>query len=661
MKHDDIEQAVLAEIKVAEDYVKIHSPKREKSWDRYYGRKLGNEVKGRSQFITREILDTIEWMMPYFMRTFASGDPKVDIEIKGQEPWVGKAMMDKIQIDLGDGMPNIFIVFYQWFKDALVSDTGFIKSSWDLDQENVKVSFPELGLEQMQMLTNDPEIDVTAVGKAEVMPELSFKDVEATIKKTLKNALYVENTPHWEFLADPKSRDVNDTYGKGQKTEVTLDYLKRIDRAMGGDYFKDLDALGEAKADIDNTEETNYRDENDLTSIDTEVGLKSPVKFIEWYTRLDIDDDGYLENIVCFMGNGKLLKYEEGVEFTPFSSLKPIIDCYKFYGISYAELLVEIQNLKTMLFRRILDNFDFQNSGRWLRDPNSNIDASALLNNIPGSVITGKIGGLKDLTPAPFNPATLSILEYVDTIKENRTGVSKANAPQGMDQQSMHKTAEGVIRIQNASMQRLELIGRLFAEIGLKDFYRKCVLLYQKNIREPFTAKVQGKERQITPDMIQGKVITRVNMGVTANVGAVEAEKIEKVLGVLFTVNDKYPGMLGPEQVHNLMSRYITSSGFKNVDDFIADLEQFLQQTKQASQSQQAQQQEITELQKKFKEMELALIGKEIEVKEKGVMLDHEMDKAELEQKGEIEMAKIAQKDQDSRRDQNLGFAKLGM
>ena len=98
----EIEQIALSEISKAQDLLNLRKPTREQNYDRYYGRKLGNEVKGRSQFITRELLDTIEWMMPYFIRSFASGDSKVTIKIKGQPPWVGKGIMEKIQEDLND-------------------------------------------------------------------------------------------------------------------------------------------------------------------------------------------------------------------------------------------------------------------------------------------------------------------------------------------------------------------------------------------------------------------------------------------------------------------------------------------------------------------------------------------------------------------------------
>jgi len=669
MSFEDIERAISAEVDAAQQDSSGRSTKREKSWMRYYGEKLGNEIKGRSQFITRDLLETIEAILPFLIKLFASGDAKIEIEIEGQESWVGKGLMEEIQKSLGNSTPNLFSLFYQWFKDALVSGTAFVKLAWDLDHENVNVEFDGLPAESVKQLVDDPDVKLESAGEAVITPQgVIVTDVKAKIKKTIKDALYVENTPHWEFIAEAKARSMNDQYGKGQKTEVTVDYLKRINRSRTDEekYFKNLDKLesGESKleADTSESEKTNYMGDSTASSvqIETETGAKSPVTFIEWYTRLDVDGDGYLENIVCFVGNGHLLRWEKNEDdFIPFSALSPIIDCYKFHGISYADLLMEIQNLKTMLFRRILDNFDFQNSGRWLKDPNSAIDTYALLNNIPGSVITGKVDGLKDITPAPFNPSSLSILEYVDSIKENRTGVTRYN--QGTDANSLNKTMGGIAMIQNASMQRMELIGRIFAELGLKDFYRKAALLYQKYMRKPFTTKALGQERQISPEMIKGKIITTVNMGVVASVGAEEAQKIERMLGVLFQVNGAFPGILTPESVHNLMKRYITASGFKNADDFIGDVREYVQKMTQQQQQQSEMQQQMMQMQQKFKEMELQFKGQDVQTKAQKVKQDGVIAGAELEQEKEIAMAGIIQKDKDSQRDHKLGLLELAI
>jgi hypothetical protein len=669
MEFEEIERAVNKEIEAAIEYRNAKAPKREKNWDRLNGVKLGNEVKGRSQFITRDLLETIESIMPFMLKLFASGDSKVEITIAGQETWVNKALMQKIQLDLGNGTPNIFTLFYQWFKDALVSDTAFIKSSWELEYETVKIDFDTIHAEQMQQLVADPDIKIKGDPKVEIDPltmDILFHGVAADVKRTVKDGIYAECTPHWEFLVEKKARSMNDEHGKGQETEVTVDYLKRINRTHSKDgdpFFKNLDKIesGESKAsssinDLDGNYVNNSSSDDIGDSLsDTDKGVKAPVKFVEWYTRLDVDGDGYLEDIIAYSGNGHLLRWEKNDDrIIPFSSLSPIINCYQFFGTAYADLLVEIQNLKTMLLRRILDNFDFQNSGRWLKDPNSGIDSYQLLHNSPGTVVTGKIDGLKDISPAPFNASSLSILEYIDTIKENRTSITRYN--QGGDANSLNKTARGIQLIQSASMQRLELIARTFAELGIKDFYRKCALLYQKHLRIPFKTKVFGQEREVTPELLQGHITTTVNMGVIASVGAEEADKLERVLGVLFKVNEAYPGLLTPESAYNLMARYISASGFNNVDDFIGDVKEYVTNIQKQQEEHSQMQQQMMQIQQRMQEMELQFEGQNVQIKGQKVQQDGAIAGAKLAQEKEIAMAEIAQKDMDSKRDYELGL-----
>lgn len=656
MTDDDVQRLAESEIALAKKYTDERSNRRQEAWNRYYGCKLGNEKKGRSQFITRELMDTIEWMMPYLIRTFAAGDPKIEIEIMGQPSWVGKGIMEKIQTDLSDSSPSQFTLFYQWFKDGLVSDTSFVKLSWHLDQQTVTIDIDAVTPENMQVLASDPDAEIVSAEQATgPFGQIMYQNVTAKIKKTIADTLHVENTPHWEFLTVKDARDVNDEHPKGHRTEVTLDYLKRINRAMSPDgkkpFFKHLDELEKTEergvapsstnAELD-AKKPQYMEGTHDTSTEPEYsgaqkGAKAPIKLTEWFTRLDVDGDGYLENIVCWMGNDKLLRWEKNREgMIAFCALKPIIDPYKFYGISYADLLIEVQNLKTVLFRRILDNFDFQNSGRWRVDPGGGVDLSSLLNSAPGRAVFAKKDAVEDLTPRAFQPGSLSILEYVDTIKENRTGVSRQS--QGMNTDSLNRTATGVVQLQSAAMQRMELIARIFAETGLKDFYRKCAMLYQRHLRKPFIAKVQGTERQIDRRMIQGKVVCRVNMGVEAAIGVQEAEKIERMLGVLFKINELFPGLLTPEKVHNLAKRYVTSLGFKQADDFVSEMRQYVQTHTQMQQNQADMQKRMMELETQLKQFEMT------------------SEAQKLRDKKQIEADKVALKERDSIRDHKVGM-----
>ena len=83
------------------------------------------------------------------------------------------------------------------------------------------------------------------------------------------------------------------------------------------------------------------------------------------------------------------------------------------------------------------------------------------------------------------------LLEYLDQIREVRTGVTKYN--QGLDSESLNKTATGISTIMNQTQMRSELIARIFAETGVKDLFRKMFAL---------SIKYQDKEKIIQTENI---------------------------------------------------------------------------------------------------------------------------------------------------------------
>jgi len=652
MTWDDIERAASAEIDEAARFVRDHiAVDRARKWDRYYGRPLGNEKRGKSQFMSRDVMDSIEAVLPSLVRLFASGDPKIEIDIEGQPDWVGKALMRRIQDDLGDDdTQSLFTLLYQWFKDALVSDTAWVKLLWALDYEMVDHRFGELAAEQVAQLTADPEIEMTGAEVVDGFAGPVWRNVTARIKRVRRDQLSCEALPHWEVIYSKRARSMNDEHGKGHVTEVTLDYLRRIDRASGGDFFTGLDDLpakptSGSDLTADSSEKAGYMGlQYDFdTTAEASEGPKARVDLVEWYTRLDTDGDGILEDVIVWQANGKMIRWEINDDgFISMCGLSPILDPYKFNGIAFADLIVEIQNLKTMIIRRLLDNWDYQNSGFWLRKPGSTVDIRALLDHVPGDVVEADFDSIQNVAPQAFHPSNLALLEYFETQKEERRGFTRTN--QGMMSDSLNKTASGLAMLQSAGQQRIELAARVMAETGLKDFYRKAVMLYQKHTRKPFAARVRGKEVTVEPSMIQGRVKTRVNMGVEAQAGMVEAQKIERMFAWLAQVNQMMPGLIGPEEVYNLATRYVASMGFRQTEDFISNMDQFMAEIQNRMQmAQQAQQQAAQiEQQKTAGEQQVQLEkirtnerirAGDRQQRQQGHQVDLALDVAELKQK----------------------------
>ncbi len=94
-------------------------------------------------------------------------------------------------------------------------------------------------------------------------------------------------------------------------------------------------------------------------------------------------------------------------------------------------------------------------------------------------------------TVPPIAEHAIPIMEYIDALKENRTGVTKYN--QGLDADTLNKTATGISLIQNAAHQRLELIARIFAETGVKRLFRCVHALVRKYQDVPKTLRLRNR------------------------------------------------------------------------------------------------------------------------------------------------------------------------
>ena len=623
----DIERDIRDEIEEAIKFQnEVIKPTRETNWDRYYGRPLGDEIKGRSQYMSRDLLETVEWILPNLIMLFVSKDNKMHLKVYNPNPGqdqnhlsptqLGKVVNAKIFNDLyTDDILGLFTAFYVWFKDALISGSSFIKVFWETKTRLEEIK-QQMDQKQFQQLKADPSFKLK---EASLSPTGQFL-VTGTKEVIEKDQLVIDNIPHWEAIFEEYTRTINDDSGKGFTTVVTLDYLRNINALYSDDepFFKNLESITQESANTkysfftQDSEEKNYKGYTVLNSFigGDRKGPKKRIQLTEWYTKFDINGDGFLEDIVVWLANNTMLRWELNENpFVPICKISPILDCYKFQGIAYADLLVELQNLKTALTRKLLDNFDLQNSGRWFFKSTASLDLERFLQNVPGDVFKVNPEHVKNIGPQGFDSSQLALLEYVESVKENRTGSTRYN--QGTDASTLNKTAHGVQTIMTASLKRIELIGALFAENGIKDLYRKAAHLLQQNIKEPFIAKVNGEEIQVFPQDIQGRVEVHTDMGLDEQAGKAESQKLLQMLAVLNDQNKSYPGLITPEKAHNITAKYITSLGY-DADNFISSLNVFLK----ATQQQQQQQQYLEQLQMKMAELKQQLEQKNVDIKE---------------------------------------------
>ena len=191
------------------------SAQREQSMKYYLGEPFGNEIEGRSEIVTTDVRDTIEYIMPSLMRIFTTHNNTAEFEPQGPED----VEMAQQATDYVNKQNNGFKVLYDAFKDALISKTGIIKHFWEEKTEVSTENYEKLtDIEFESILTND-ELEVlehtqNTLNEAQVddngnlvSPKISEHDVK--VKRTKKNGqVKVVSVPPEEFLISRRATSI---------------------------------------------------------------------------------------------------------------------------------------------------------------------------------------------------------------------------------------------------------------------------------------------------------------------------------------------------------------------------------------------------------------------------------------------------------------------
>ena len=122
------------------------------------------------------------------------------------------------------------------------------------------------------------------------------------------------------------------------------------------------------------------------------------------------------------------------VDMIPFAAMTPVIITHRFFGRSIADLVMDIQRIKTALLRAVLDNAYLANNPRVevAETHTSENTLDDLLVSRPGGIVRTKMpGGVAWQAVPTIGNHVFPLLEYADAAREWRTGVSRAG--QGLD------------------------------------------------------------------------------------------------------------------------------------------------------------------------------------------------------------------------------------
>lgn len=363
MKTDDLQALIVREIEMAlGGEGSALSTERAENTRYYLGERFGNEQEGRSQVVSSDVADTIEWMLPHLVRIFSSGENTVSFDPVGREDVRIAEQATQFVNHIWNQDNDGFLNFYTWFKDALLSKNGFVKIWWDDHFDLERQTYDGLNAQERLFILADPEIDVLEDQERSGDDGELVYDVAVGRKKN-KGRVRVEPVPPEEFLISAEAKDMENARFVGHRQRRTLSSL------LQEGYTEDQ--VGDLASDDDvPSEEAMARDTVDASSTGMS-GLVSnaamrEVQITECYIHVDLDGDGIAERrqITVAGPEARVLRNEVWEGPVPFASLTPVIMPHRFFGLAIADLVKDIQLIKSTILRQYLDGLYLANNPR---------------------------------------------------------------------------------------------------------------------------------------------------------------------------------------------------------------------------------------------------------------------------------------------------------
>jgi hypothetical protein len=564
---DALKSHFLSAIADSEDFVDSELANDRATATKYYnGEKFGNEQAGRSQIVLTEVRDTIQAILPSLMRVFFGSERVVEFIPSGPEDIAtAEQATDYINYIVTKDNPG-FEVMHAAFKDALKSKLGIIKWWWDEDTCVTSHKFSGLDEQAVMALLQEPGVEVEEATQGE--------DGLATLKvkkKKVKARACIAAVPPEEFLFNRRARSLRDAAFICHRSDKT-----RSDLVSMGYSDEELDGIA-FRSELNNNEErlarSRWENREDATE---KPKANNVVTYYECWGQFDFDGDGMAELMrVCIAGN-RLLHYESTDEI-PFAVFCPDPEPHKMVGLSVADYTMDIQLIKSTIFRNMLDSLA-QSIHQRMGAVEGQVNMDDLMNNEVGGIVRMRAPGMVQPLDTPFvGQQAFPMLAYMDEVREQRTGMSKAS--QGLDADALQSTTRAAVQATvTKAQEHIELIARIFAETGMKDLYRGLLRLTTRHQDQQRMVRLRNQWVPVDPRSWD------VNMDVGVNV-ALGYGTSEDRLNSLMAIAAKQEQMLqlagvdnplvSISNLHATYTKMCELAGWKDPTQFFSDPEQW--------------------------------------------------------------------------------------
>ncbi len=487
-------------------------------------------------------------------------------------------------------------IMERWFKSALLWKNGIVR--WDyiedfkykmeeydrIDQDRLDVLLSEDNVELVGDLQFENDITNLNPETGEQEAKLVYTDVRIRRKKD-KSRVVLKNVAPESFRISRDASGIDDAAFVGVQNTMTRSEV----RTFWPDIAENLTEEEWSELGSDENWLGNARYSEDIAARKLVTGQEywqgsvaqdlypleanREVTIIECWLSVDRDGDGIAELKHFIMAGNHILE-ENDVDMIPLASLTPIDIPHEFYGLSMADFTRSSTLASTAILRGFVENTYLTNYSPKLADPNV-VDFSALQNMKPKQIIPTNGNpqvAVHPLPPEAISTGTVPLLEHLQIIKEQATGMSKA--AQGLnDTLYVSGNSEAKVQaVQSASQKRIQHIARRFAETGIKRMVKGVYQTMRECLNKDYKMMHEGVFKTVNPQELPMEMECEIFLDIGENSNANQIQKLQQVgSAVLPALNEQGQGsVVRPEAAATLATKLIEAMGLDS-NDFLED------------------------------------------------------------------------------------------
>lgn len=511
LKKSEILAAFKADM-VAADPLRVEMLQEVEKWRMEYdGEPYGNEQKGKSSFVSRDIKRQDEWQHSSLKDPFVS---QSNIVTCNPVTYEDRKAAEQNQLVLNYQFTRQFNR-YAFMTDVIKLNysegTVIVKCSWEYEDEQVEVPIP-------QYLT-DP-----MTGQQMQVGELLSKQL-----KVLENRPHAQVCRIEDIYIDPTCRgDLTKAQFVIHRYETDLSSLRSAKK------YKNLDKLSKGGATHVDTDYESTSDQLDdqVASFKFKDEPRKKLVIYEYWGYFDVDGTGTVKPIICSWVDDVIVQFEDNPypdKEVPFLLLKNNAKPFKLYGESDAELIGDNQKISTAIKRGIIDNMANSNNGQkgLKKGALDQLNKKRFLSN-KNFEYNGNSGDFFEGSYNQIPGSVFDVLGMLNSESESMLGVKSFSG--GINGNQLGSTATASKGVLDAvSVRRMDIV-RNISENLIKPLLRKWMSYNSEFLQENEVIRISnGEFVPVRRDDLNGNIDIEIEV-TTAEDSSAKAQELSFVL-----------------------------------------------------------------------------------------------------------------------------------